>query len=97
MNRVQLVRSDVAYLYLTFANLPLGATAQVQVDESAWADVDLSQLPSGRPRLLLRGPDAPNGSGLTVSSSGPIRVRFTSSPESRTVSAGYLTLVQPSE
>lgn len=93
-DRVTLARGDTAYLYFDFAGLPDGATAQAQVGDSEWGTVDFS---TGEPRMLVRGPDAANSSSLLVSASGTIRVRLTSVPEMRTISGGYLTLVQPND
>lgn len=93
-HRVDLARNDVAYLWLDFTGLPTGATAQVQVGDSLWSPVDFS---TDRPRVLVQGPDAPGTDGLVIPASGPIRIRFVSLPERRTVPAGYLTLVQASD
>lgn len=91
--KVTLARGDSAYLYFTFTGLPDGAAAQIQVGTSLWGSVDFS---TGRARVLVQGPDAPAGSGLVVPASGPIRVQFISAPETRTISGGYLALVQAS-
>jgi hypothetical protein len=89
-DRVALARDDVAKLWLTFDGLQAGATAQVQVGDSQWQGVDFSE---DRPFVLVQGPDAEDPEALVIPDSGPIRVRFVSLPEHRTVSAGYLTLV----
>ena len=91
MNKIRLPRDGAEYAYFTFspASPPLGAELEVQVN-GAWYGIDSS---GGTAKLLLRGPDAPAGSGVTVAEDSPLRVRVKNAPEIIVRGAGSVVLV----
>lgn len=93
MKKHQLPRDGVEYAHFDFSPTPLPSDAVVEAKiGSAWV---LAELPAGlAPRVLLRGPDAPVGSGgALVATDQPLRVRVRIGTEVIVRSAGHLVLV----
>lgn len=89
--KIRLPRDGAEYAHFFFSSTPdSDAVLEAQVAGGAWTALDMAGGPV--PRLLLRGPDAPAGTGLTVVADGEIRVRVRDTPEIIVRGAGYVAL-----
>lgn len=91
---MNLPRGDRQYGHTTLTGLPEGVTPQVKVGSNAWTDMELGQ--DARWRILLRGPEyIGDTDGVPVATSCDVFVRAVDDPETASVPAGRIYLVEP--